>query len=883
MHLPDCCCDVCSVTAPAPVDNRPGLPAVAFRHGTFSQVRAALLEKVGLDPALLRLSTRSSDDHIVATVELWAVVHEVIDFHGERYLNECYLGTATQERSVHRLAALVGYQPRPGVAAVAWLSFVVEDGTEVLIPAGLPVQSVPGPATDPGPPPPPVTYETLHDLPAAAVWNGVTAYTSSGPYPAFAPGSTTAVLDRATAPDLARHLHPGDLVVLWSDGEALTEDKTIERVDVQPDRIVVRWSSPVAGSAGDDPQAAKADRILRLFGTGAPAQYMTASQDGSSVGGIKWTLQDNGDFLIEHGTLYLDGKVQGLAVGDSLLIDEPGTGAHQVAVTGVTATTYSVGPLTGEVTEVDYDAWFLDGVAVWPAYDLRQMRVLALAPVDLQFWGADHAGQPLSEQVFVPVWSSALPDGRAGVEVGRTLQGGKWTPGQQLDVAAVDPGRRLLVSWSGPPEAGPPAPLTATFASQPQLPDFDEEGFGMMVLNLALDGPLTDGWAAETQSVRISGNVVAASHGQSVFETLGNGDGTRPFQRFAVARKPVTFLTSAAPGGLVSTLTVAVDGVDRPVAPTLYGRSGRLPVVSAPRLPDGTTVVQGGNGDDMAARFTSGVGNVTARYRTGSGLAGRVGPGALTTLLHHPVGVRSVSNPLPAEGGADPERLGLARSNAPASVRTLGRIVSLRDVEDLVLSMGVVDKAQAVWLWNRGDRLIYVTVAAPLAAPLSTDLRTTIAGALDGARDTSHRLAVDDRTLVPVTAALSVVVDRRADRPGDVVADVDAAVRTFLGFDQVGLGRPLALSDLIGTAAAVPLVVAIEVSSFGYAAAAGFTASELAARGVEYAADGSVAAVQPRLRFYAGRMGPAPGQLLPAELPTVNASSDVTVVDGGRA
>jgi hypothetical protein len=108
-------------------------------------------------------------------------------------------------------------------------------------------------------------------------------------------------------------------------------------------------------------------------------------------------------------------------------------------------------------------------------------------------------------------------------------------------------------------------------------------------------------------------------------------------------------------------------------------------------------------------------------------------------------------------------------------------------------------------------------------------------------------------------------------------------VRAELGFDAVALGRPLAVSDLIATAAAVAEVVAVNVTAFGYAAAAGFTAAELQARGVEYTSGASVAPVQPRLRFFPARPGPTVGSVTAAELPTVRAASDIVVTDGGRA
>jgi hypothetical protein len=239
-------------------------------------------------------------------------------------------------------------------------------------------------------------------------------------------------------------------------------------------------------------------------------------------------------------------------------------------------------------------------------------------------------------------------------------------------------------------------------------------------------------------------------------------------------------------------------------------------------------------------------------------------------------------NPTAAEGGADPEPLDRARRNAAASVRTLGRIVSLRDIESLVLSTGLVAKSQAIWLWTGLDRLIDLTVAAPGGDALSTVLRELIGTSLDAARDTSHRLRVDDRVLVPVTFSASVVIDRLAERPEVVLSEALDAARGALSFERVSLGRPLAVSDLIAVIAAVPSVIGVDVDRFGYAAAAGFSPSDLDERGVTRAPDGSVAPVQARLRIFPARPGPARGLVRPAELPWVRIPADVLVADGGR-
>ena len=113
------CCEGTRVETPAEVNNRPALPAVAYRVGTHSQFKRSMLARLSdsARPALLNLRTRDDDDFTIALIDAWAVVGDVLTFDQERIANESYLRTATERVSVLELARLIDYQLRPGVAA----------------------------------------------------------------------------------------------------------------------------------------------------------------------------------------------------------------------------------------------------------------------------------------------------------------------------------------------------------------------------------------------------------------------------------------------------------------------------------------------------------------------------------------------------------------------------------------------------------------------------------------------------------------------------------------------------------------------------------------------------------------------------------------------
>lgn len=96
---------------------------------------------------LARASLEGPGNWLLALLEAWAQVGQVIDFYGERIRDEGYLSTAVQELSVYELIRLLGYPPRPGVAAATWVAYSVGGGSEVPeqieVPRGARIQSAP--------------------------------------------------------------------------------------------------------------------------------------------------------------------------------------------------------------------------------------------------------------------------------------------------------------------------------------------------------------------------------------------------------------------------------------------------------------------------------------------------------------------------------------------------------------------------------------------------------------------------------------------------------------------------------------------------------------------------------------------------------------------
>jgi predicted phage baseplate assembly protein len=311
---------------------------------------------------------------------------------------------------------------------------------------------------------------------------------------------------------------------------------------------------------------------------------------------------------------------------------------------------------------------------------------------------------------------------------------------------------------------------------------------------------------------------------------------------------------------VTSSLQLLVNGVKWDETPELYGQPPTAQVYETRTEDDGTTLLQFGDGE-TGATLPTGAGNVKATYRVGAGVAGRVRPETLTSALDRPPGLRDVVNPLAATGGADPEPIEAARENAPTTVKTFGRAVSLTDVTDLIRASGEVAKAQSVELWDGLDHAIHVTVAGQAAGVFTDADRRRIGAALQAARDPGTRVLLDNFRPLAIVLRATVTVDERHVR-AEVLAAVEAAVRDALSFDRTLLGTPVHLSDVYRMIQDVDGVLASDIDEL--------QAKRPADRnrpGADRLPDGTPAPVQAHLQVERAQPDPArPGRIIAAEL-----------------
>jgi hypothetical protein len=862
-------CECCrGVTRLVPVLdlNRPGLSALAARVGTHARFKATMLADISRKEKLQELGRRTNDDFTIALIDAWAVTLDVLAFYQERILNEGYLRTAVERGSLLELARLIGYELRPGLAASVLLAFLLDSSPgsplEVKIAPGTAAQSIPVKEETPQ------TFETSAELIARPRWNSVHPRVS---FPQTFDASTRSFFLKGTG----INIKPGDPVLLVT-GEGGTSQEflrvqtvrpepakgrtlvtlelnppaapiysppgkvlagltdvafesvqetvltsTISSTDLQTalimtnvsvdhmiDTLISRRNKQPEPPKPGDPGLYLLRAAVAPFGHNAPLYSSTPREwrpesnggtipnDGGAPYPNDWdaagwpitrTSQDvdrGADGPGEGRTIISDQEVQGLVKDDWVVLVSRQQGAKTYQLESVSPQSEADFGLSGKVSRLvlkaapsepnptsDIAAFLIRETAIYTV-----SQILELAELPIETLPAAGARDTLELQDVVP---DLLP-GRPVILTGERIE-----------------------------------PFDGVIASEPlELADVGQGAFTVLYFTK----PIAFDYKPDT--VNIYANVAAATHGESRAEALGSGDASRPFQVFTPKQNPVTYVSSdQSPTGSISTLEVRVNGIRWHEAPSFYplGPADRRYVL---RLNDaGKTEVQFGDGL-RGARLPTGSENVTARYRSGLGAVGLVGENRITLLPRKPLGVRSVTNPIASSGAQDPESRDAARNNAPFTVRTLDRVVSITDFEDFARTYSGIGKARADWLWAGSQRLVHVTVAGPDGGDASADVLGALVGSMNRARVPHQpaRVSSFEPLFFTIVAKLKIDPDYETDA---VLKAADVALRRAFGFAARQFAEGVAKSDVIATLERVDGVVAVDLDSLTYTVTSG--------------------------------------------------------------
>ncbi len=245
-------------------------------------------------------------------------------------------------------------------------------------------------------------------------------------------------------------------------------------------------------------------------------------------------------------------------------------------------------------------------------------------------------------------------------------------------VEGLTPGRHVIVTGVRADTSGTSGIVSAELMMVANVElnlDSGAGGTAYSILELAPDGLA---YQYDRATVKILGNVVHATNGDTHHQILGGGDASQALQTFTLNQSPLTFVSAPTIDGVVSTLVVRVNDVRWHETETLAG-AGPIDRLFTTKVSDeGKVSITFGTGRE-GMRLPTGTDNVRATYRAGIGRAGNVRAGQISNAVSRPLGVRDVINPTDAAGGADPQSRDDARRTIPVSLQSLGRIVSVRD------------------------------------------------------------------------------------------------------------------------------------------------------------------------------------------------------------
>jgi hypothetical protein len=598
------------------------------------------------------------------------------------------------------------------------------------------------------------------------------------------------VAGASDAPSLAAFdLKAGDRLILipneamWSlSGTPFTSQQTSQVITIAKvtrilDRVVIDLDKPLTAAWNSPARAYRLGRTFRHFGHNAPAALITNNTNGGAITGSSTTATKFERYFYFTPSTYgydaawytslaktdmpLDIEVNDYAAGGTLIVqgrahfDGHATPVPFLVTRGVVAIRAGAmqwGNLGGSSSILELDDQLITNPLVAnETGDIRDLRFHEIKSPELMLRPlASAAGGSFSNGTGVLHFSGTRNEARA--LAGRRLHL-EHADGREVDLVCTN-----------------------------QATDFSSASSTTRTWPLSFDRPPApfrrEEFDEAKPTVAVYGNLADASQGRAEHEAvLGDGDNRETWQTLPLPKAPLTyFLSNDEVPPQRPELQIWVDGRLWSRVDSFFGRGPKEEIYIVREDADGRSFVQFGDGE-TGRRLPSGVRNVSAIYRTGTGARGPIKPGATPSAADRPKGFDKVALAGIVSGGADPEDLGKARATAPGKVQSLGRLVSIRDYETEILSVPGVITATAAWDLHAGVPAVILRILLEAGREAEfSDVRATIAHA-QRCRGPDRFPIVVEQALIQY-AFLDVVYarDARFKREG-----VEAAMRAALG------------------------------------------------------------------------------------------------------
>jgi len=334
---------------------------------------------------------------------------------------------------------------------------------------------------------------------------------------------------------------------------------------------------------------------------------------------------------------------------------------------------------------------------------------------------------------------------------------------------------------------------------------------------VTLQNPLIGNYPAA--STQIFGNVLVATHGQSVTQTA-TGTGLEN-QQTQLDFAPLTYVQTPT-GQSQSSLVVEVSGVAWQQVEDFIDSGPTDTHYTITQDNQGFITINFGSGQQ--GRVPRAGEPIVVRYRYGVGEDGLVAAGTITQYADPDGLISSLSNPEPSFGARNPEDLPTAKLLGPRTLQKQNRAVTVDDYANALLQ-GVQEggrtftplhaKAQFVWTGSWNTVIVSVDFADRLPLATVPGREQALEDALNAKRMAGYDVKVEDARYAPLQIGIVLHV-----KPDFFVKQVRQAVEQALGPagffapSHFGFGDPVRLSDLYAAVLAVPGVQYITMSHF---------------------------------------------------------------------
>ncbi|OUL36285.1 hypothetical protein [Nostoc sp. 106C] len=362
----------------------------------------------------------------------------------------------------------------------------------------------------------------------------------------------------------------------------------------------------------------------------------------------------------------------------------------------------------------------------------------------------------------------------------------------------------------------------------------------------ALPFPLDIAIYQDTQSLEnisiAQGNIVLAEHGRKITaETLPSAPQTgryRPqLQNIGLTHAVVYDVVKGKEQSANQTLTQNPDAAtpmidiqemksDQAVA-TWWARRDLL---SSDRFANDFVVEMESDGianlrfgDGVRGKKPTSQNQLVANYRVGNGIQGNVGHDAIAHIVCDSEirqKIIQVRNPLPAQGGTEPESIEQVRLYAPEVFRNQQqRCITAADYQKVLARHPQVQTAAVTIRWTGSWNTVFIAVKGRKNQPIDETFKATLRQFIATYRLAGYDLEITAPQFVPLDISLTVQV-----APGYFASSVKRLLletfsnvdlpngkRGFFHPDNWSFGQPVYISQIVKTAMELPGVVQVEM------------------------------------------------------------------------